>query len=86
MIIIYLGYSTYFLDKTTEEEISNERILTIIINTLAKLSVKFKSFVSRIIKCFMDVGMGLINKNLSDKLCEVLISLEHISISTEYLV
>jgi hypothetical protein len=86
LILILLGYSTYFLDRTTEEEISNERLLIIIINTLGKLAIKFKSFISRIIKCFKDVEIGLINKNLKEKLSEMLISLEHISISTEYLI
>ncbi len=82
----YLGYSTYFLDKTTEQEISNERLLIIIINTLGKLSVKFKSFVSRIIKCFKDTEKNLYNKNLKETLNEMLICLEHISVSTEYLI
>ena len=79
-------YSTYFIDKTPEKEISNERLLIIIINTLCKLSIKFKSFVSRIIKCFKDVRDITSNRNLRDKLSEMLISLEHISISTEYLI
>jgi hypothetical protein len=79
-------HNTYFIDKTTEEEISNERLLIIIINTLGKLSVKFKSFVSRIIKCFKDIELKLMNKNLKEKLNEMLVCLEHISVSTEYLI
>jgi len=85
-LLIILGYSTYFIDKTTEEEISNERLLIILINTLGKLSVKFKCFVSRIIKLLKYAKEINRNKNISDKLSEMLIALEHISISTEYLI
>jgi hypothetical protein len=79
-------YSTYFLEKTTEEEVLNERILNILIIALCKLAVKFKSFVSRTVKCFQDIQIGLLNKNLYNKLNEMLICLIHISVSTEYLI
>jgi len=48
-------YNTNFVDKTTEEEILNERILSIIITALGKMAAKFKNFVSRTINCFIDV-------------------------------
>lgn len=79
-------YSTYFLEKTTEEEILNERILNIIIISLCKLAIKFKSFISSTIKCFQDVQVGLSNVNLINKLKEMLMCLVHVSLSTEYLI
>lgn len=78
-------YDTYFIEKTTEEEISNERLLVVIITALCKLAVKYKNYVSRTVKCFKDIQVGLVNRNLENKLLEMLTSLVHISISTEYL-
>jgi len=48
-------YATHFVDKTTDEEILNERILSIIITALGKMAAKFKNLVSRTINCFKDV-------------------------------
>lgn len=79
-------YSTYFIEKTTEEEILNERILNILIIALGKLAIKFKSFVSRTVKCFQDIQNSLINKNLFNTISEMLICLIHVSVSTEYLI
>jgi hypothetical protein len=58
-MILIKGYSTYFTDKTTDEEISNERLLIIMINTLGKICVKFKCYVSKTIQCFKDVSLIL---------------------------
>ena len=49
---LFLGYNTHFVEKTTDEEISNERLLIIIITSLGKLAIKFKNFASRTISKF----------------------------------
>ena len=79
-------YSTYFIDKTTEEDISNERLMNVLIDTLAKLSFKFKSYTGRILKCFIEIKRTLSNTTLLDKINEMMIQFENSSIQTEYLI
>lgn len=79
-------YSTYFVDKTTEEEISDERIINVLIDTLAKLSFKFKSYTGRILKCFMEIKRNLSNSTILEKINEMMVQFENTSIQTEYLI
>ena len=72
--------------KTTEEDISNERLMNVLIDTLAKLSFKFKSYTGRILKCFIEIKRTLSNTTLLDKINEMMIQFENSSIQTEYLI
>lgn len=79
-------YVNYCAEKYTEKELLDERILTILIIALCKLAVKFKSFVSRTVKCLVEIQKDLININLYNRISEVLTCLTHISICSEYLI
>lgn len=79
-------YVNYCVEKYTEREVLDERILTILILALCKLAVKFKSFVSRTVKCFVEIQKDLVNINLYNRITEVLTCLTHISICSEYLI
>ena len=60
--------------------------MNVLIDTLAKLSFKFKSYTGRILKCFIEIKRTLSNTTLLDKINEMMIQFENSSIQTEYLI
>lgn len=79
-------FTNYFINQTTDEQILNERIMTVLIITLSKLSFKFKSFTGRILKCFVEIRQTLKNKTIRDTIDEMIVGFDNISIGTEYLI